>query len=99
MASDNIYNQPGAAKVYLTLANQTEDVLADDMGKCKLALGTDTSLLNYTDENGNKYRVAAYVTGMIILTPNFAMFEDGDGNLGVYKLIGGVWTDTGNRLA
>jgi hypothetical protein len=56
MASDNIYNQPGAQKIYLTLANQTDTVLADDMGKCKIAISTDEKFLNFTDQNGVKYK-------------------------------------------
>ena len=56
MASDNIYNQPGAQKIYLTLANQTDEVLTDDMGKCKIAISTDEKFLNFTDQNGVKYK-------------------------------------------
>jgi hypothetical protein len=60
MASDNIYNQPGAQKIYLTLANQTDEVLTDDMGKCKIAVSTDEKLLNYTDDVGTKHKCAEY---------------------------------------
>ena len=56
MASDNIYNQPGAQKIYLTLANQTDEILTDDMGKCKIAISTDEKFLNFTDQNGVKYK-------------------------------------------
>jgi hypothetical protein len=54
--ADNIYNQPGATKIYLTLANQTDEILVDDMGPCKIAVSTDQKFLNFTDQNGVKYK-------------------------------------------
>jgi hypothetical protein len=71
MSHDNVYNQPGATKIYLTVANQTDDILDDDMGPCKAAVSTDEKRWNYTDQNGVK-RKCAYIGEALIIAESAA---------------------------
>jgi hypothetical protein len=103
MAHDNIYNQAGAAKIYFTTANQTDAILADDMGPCKIAPATDTGLLSYTDHLGVRRICVAPVNGVTKISEHYGLFEiteDGNVRLGIKITADGglTWTDTGMRL-
>jgi hypothetical protein len=95
----NIYTEPGSSSVHITDINNVRSDLYENLDKCQLGIETDNLVIAYKDHNGDYHTCAAFVNGMIQISPNFALFENADGNLGIKKLIGGTWTDTGNVLA
>jgi hypothetical protein len=95
----NVYNEPGSTGKHIFHANNTRADLTTNLGKCQQGIETDTLLNSYKDHNGDYHVNAAYIGGRIIISPNFALFENADGNLEIEKKIGGTWTPTGNVLA
>jgi hypothetical protein len=94
----NEYNQPGSDLIYLTLANQTEETVLDDIGACKSAVTSDTHRFIYTDKDGNKYKALAYIGDKVEVSPLFALSDNDDGDLELLERIDSVWTPTGILL-
>jgi hypothetical protein len=97
----SIYVEPGSSTVHITEENNTLSNLAANLDPCQSAVVTDKLWWGYTDQNGDFHTCAAFVNGQIQITPHYALFEDGDGHLGIKQLQddGVTWVDTGNRIA
>ena len=96
----NLYTEPGSTGKHIFRINNTRSDLTSKMGKCQIGIETDNLILAYKDHNGDYHQCAAFVNGMIQISPHYGLFEDGDGRLGIKQLQGdGVtWLDTGQRL-
>ena len=100
MSVSNIYNQPGSQQIYLTLANNTQITLQDDLGKCKIGIETDTGNLGYTDVTGAYHSIpanllATLISGALPIGTNFQLVQVGANQLWIaYSATGGVpWTN------
>jgi hypothetical protein len=99
MSVSNIYNQPGSQQIYLTLANNTQITLQDDLGKCKIGIETDTGNLGYTDQTGAYHSIPAniltiLISGALPIGTNFQLVQVGANQCWLqYSATGGApWT-------
>ena len=95
----NVKNEPGSVGKHVFRLNNTREDLTKNMGIHQIGIETDNFIIAYKDINGDYHTCAAFIDGMIEITPNFALFETTEGNLGIKKKVGETWVDTENVLA
>ena len=58
----NVYNEPGSTGKHIFHANNTRADLTTNLGKCQIAIETDTLLIGYKDHLGNYHTVGEKIS-------------------------------------